>query len=588
MKKQAGPLKSSEEPAYLFGNRPLIIIAATIFLIYLPTLWYGFSPMDERWVILQHKEIMSDLHQLPGMFLQPTLGMYYRPVWTSSFIPDMVLGGGSAGLFHFTNILLHVLCATLVYRFFLQLKLTKTFAFFSALVFAVHPINVHAVAWIPGRNDSLLCLFALLSCCQLLSYFTTKKRRYLLFHLLAFGLALLSKENAIVLPFIYVLLWYLFETEKTSKHFFILLLSWIAMTVTWFCIRTSLINYFPPVSTMFSWNTITQFISALIIYIGKVHVPFQQSVMPVLKDTSVLPFAIITLLLTGMTLVFGLKNKKLALFGLAWFFIFILIPVWVGATNSHREHYEHRIYTSVIGMFIFLSQLKITVPRKIVLRVACLLLIVFSVKTIYRSTAYKDEITFLQSATKESPSIDFFHDMLGFKYAELKEYKNALECFNKAILLNPHKTDFYNNRGNVYFQLKNYKLALADFNKSMEGNKGQSVKFVNRSMTNFYLGNHTDALHDLEAAQKAGAEYIAPEYVDALYEAFQKDTIALCTTKLSLDSTDASTYNTRGIAKMRLGLFKEALSDFNKALGLRPGSAAIRSNRPMALSNLPD
>jgi tetratricopeptide (TPR) repeat protein len=105
-------------------------------------------------------------------------------------------------------------------------------------------------------------------------------------------------------------------------------------------------------------------------------------------------------------------------------------------------------------------------------------------------------------------------------------------------------------------------------------------------MTNFYLGNHTASLKDLEKAQEEGAGNIPPEFTKALYDAFQTDTIALCTKKLQTDSLDASTYNLRGIAGMRLGLFKEALEDFNRALELRPNSDAIRSNQRLALSNL--
>jgi tetratricopeptide (TPR) repeat protein len=287
-----------------------------------------------------------------------------------------------------------------------------------------------------------------------------------------------------------------------------------------------------------------------------------------------------------LTIRVGVKNKKLAFFGLGWFFIFILIPVWVGATNSNGEHYEHRIYTSLIGMLIFLSQLNVKIKPVLAQRLAIVLIIVFSTRTIARSAIYKNQLTFLEAATHEAPSVAFFHDMLGYKYFELKDYQNALVSFNEAIRLRPNKAEFYNNRGNVYYALHKYELALADFNKGIEDSLGLPVKLVNRSMTNFYLGNHSEALHDIEHAQQIGAQTIPPDYIEALYTAFQNDTITICTAQLQTDSLNATLLNKRGIARMRLGQFKEAYADFDKALSLRPESDPIRANRQLALANL--
>ncbi len=586
MKKQAAPAKISRAPIYLEGFRPLIIISVLAFLVYLPTLWFDFSPLDERWVILQNQELMSDLNRLPELFSQSTLGMYYRPMWTSSFMIDMVIGKGSPGFFHFTNILLHIACSVLLFKFLIQLRLSTGVAFFAALIFAVHPINVHAVTWIPGRNDTLLCLFTLLSCYLLVNYFTSKKIIYSALHLFTFCLALFSKENAIVLPFVYFSLSYLFRDEKSKKQILRLLLSWLIIGIAWFSLRAHFIGYLPPVSKGSLWENLVQSVSAILLYAGKILLPVQQSVMPVLKDISLILPVILTVALILLTFRVGVKNKKLAFFGLGWFFIFIMIPVWVGATNSNGEHYEHRIYTSLIGMLIFLSQLKVRIKPLLAQRLAFVLIILFSARTIARSTIYKDQFTFLEAATREAPSIAFFHDMLGYKYFEQQEYPTALGCFNEAIRLRPGKAEFYNNRGNVYYAMKNYALALADFNKGIEDSLGLPVKLVNRSMTNFYLGNHTEALRDIEQAQKIGAQTIPPDYIQALYTVFQNDTITLCTAQLKTDSLNATLLNKRGIARMRLGQFKEAYADFDKALILRPDSDPIRANRQLALANL--
>ena len=68
-------------------------------------------------------------------------------------------------IFHLTNVLLHGLCAALVYTLLHRARAAPWASCAGALVFAVHPLHVEPVAWITGVKDllsSLLVLFALL------------------------------------------------------------------------------------------------------------------------------------------------------------------------------------------------------------------------------------------------------------------------------------------------------------------------------------------------------------------------------------------------------------------------------------------
>ncbi|MEJ2720766.1 MAG: tetratricopeptide repeat protein, partial [bacterium] len=86
-----------------------------------------------------------------------------------------------------------------------------TFGLASALLFAVHPVHTEAVAWISGRADVLVTLWSLVSLsCYVLS---RRHRSYPLLaasllaaSLFAFALALFSKETAMCLPLLILLL----------------------------------------------------------------------------------------------------------------------------------------------------------------------------------------------------------------------------------------------------------------------------------------------------------------------------------------------------------------------------------------------
>lgn len=588
MKKQAAQKKTiTEEPAFLRGYFPLLIISLISFLVYVRTLWYDFSPMDERWLIFSQQERLSHFSNFPDLFKDSLMGMYYRPLCIGSFMLDMVLGDGSAFVFHLSNILLHVLCCVLLFRFFIQLNISKSIAFFSALIFAVHPMNVHAVAWVPGRNDTLLCLFSLLSCLLLLKYIRNNKIIYLFLHVVVFALALFTKENAIVLPAIFFLLWFIFGKEKKIRDIIPAAIVWLAIGIAWFFIRKNVIDYLPGVASGSFLNSILNFLKAFTIYIGKVFVPIQQSVMPVLRDMSVLPFLIVSISVIAVILKFGLRNKKTALFGLTWFVVFLIIPVWVGSTDTNGDQYEHRVYIPLIGALIFLSNLNISIRPIVARRLALLIILIFAAKTVVRSSVYKDKYSFAEAGTIESPSVHFFHDMLGFKYYEQKKYQSAIVSYSEAIRLDPTRMEYYNHRGNAYFDSKNYKLALVDFNKTLQVKGDEGNTLLSRSMANFYLGNRVQARTDLENARKLGAgDYVSKQYIADLFNALQHDTINMYTERIVLDSQDVVAYNRRGIAWMHLNKYKEAIEDFDRALLISPASEAIIYNRDLAIKRL--
>lgn len=90
----------------------------------------------------------------------------YRPLCVLTFRLNHWLFGYRPWAYHLTNMLLHVLSTALV------LKLGKKLLPFNAaraaaLLFAVHPIHVEAVAGLVGRADIIACIFYLLT---ILSY----------------------------------------------------------------------------------------------------------------------------------------------------------------------------------------------------------------------------------------------------------------------------------------------------------------------------------------------------------------------------------------------------------------------------------
>ncbi len=133
----------------------------------------------------------------------PGFGLY-RPLTSITFALDWALSNGAAAWFHFSNVVWHALASLLVY-----LLLTRFFrpaaALAGSLVFALHPVHVEAVANVVGRSELIAAVFFLAACLVWTEASLTVRARVTL-TALCYGLAMLAKESAVVLPAVLLLL----------------------------------------------------------------------------------------------------------------------------------------------------------------------------------------------------------------------------------------------------------------------------------------------------------------------------------------------------------------------------------------------
>ncbi len=125
-------------------------------------------------------------------------GASYRPVTVTSLALNVLVGGMTAGHFLLVNLILHAGNAWLVYLIGRRLLTDRRWAAVAAMVFAIHPINAEAVNYVTARS-SLLSLSLVLVAFWALLRRDEGMRGGLGIAVVAYGLAILSKESAIAL-----------------------------------------------------------------------------------------------------------------------------------------------------------------------------------------------------------------------------------------------------------------------------------------------------------------------------------------------------------------------------------------------------
>ena len=184
-------------------KRDIVLLAVAIAVVTIA----AFGPSVSGEFVSDDTQSVRDnplLRSLDGTHLKAIFSSFddsnYIPIKVLSLAIDRSLWGPSPTGFHVTNILLHVLCALLVFAILMRLEMPPIASCLAALVWAVHPLQVESVAWISERKNVLSGLFFLAAFLLYLSYSETGRTRTYIAIVALFVLATLSKMNTMVLP----------------------------------------------------------------------------------------------------------------------------------------------------------------------------------------------------------------------------------------------------------------------------------------------------------------------------------------------------------------------------------------------------
>jgi hypothetical protein len=182
-----------------FVTLALLALAATV-----TSMGHDFT-YDDRGVILENTRVHGMLH-LPRLFAETYWpvkygGDGYRPIVMTLFTLQWVVGNGAPWVFHLCNIILAV-ATTLAVYWCARAVLPVTGAWVAAALFAVHPVHVEVTGNMVGQSELLVALLLALAVGLYVRRRLSRSygNRDLLSISGLFGLALLCKEHAIVLP----------------------------------------------------------------------------------------------------------------------------------------------------------------------------------------------------------------------------------------------------------------------------------------------------------------------------------------------------------------------------------------------------
>ena len=432
-------------PALLRFAAVPVLVAVTV-AVYAPSLGNGFV-WDDHEIIVSNPQT-RDLSALPAVMLSvDETAPYYRPLARASYLLDYRLFGMNPSGFHAVSVLLHAAAVLALFWLAALLFESQPPAFLAALLFAVHPVNAEAVAFISGRNSLLATLFSLLSVALLIVAERRGSRRLCAGSALAFFVGLLSKETAIMaLPFAAGWLWFFREDRERSRRSHLLFLAPHLLALAGYAaLRVLALRSAPPAAFRDAPALAGRLLLNLYTvprYLGLALFPGDLAIFhPVPSPWPVLSLVAAWVGIAAVVALVVASRSAAGLAGLAWLGL-NLLPIAnllpIPATAPIAERY---FYAPGVGLWIVLAE----GARRIAARVGwravaggvAALAVGLSVRTLRRIGDWRDDLSLAESAVRAEPSAPEAHFNLGVVLQAGRDLPGARREWEETLKIYP-------------------------------------------------------------------------------------------------------------------------------------------------------
>ena len=441
-----------------FRETSIIVLAAV--LVYLPALRGGF--VFDDWILLIQQPLIHASDGLWRIWFTTEARECYPITWTICWLQWQQWGDNPFG-YHVVNVLLHAANAVLVFRVLKRLEVRG--AWLAGLLFAVHPVNVAAVAWISEQKTTLAMLFFLTAVLSYLRFEKDQRRGWYILSVGCYLLSLLAKPAAVMWPVVLLLLvWWrrrrVMRSDLVQCLPFALLSLVIAPLTVWF-----------QTARVLEWETARAdgFLArlagagwAVCFYLFKALVPVRLSM--IYPKWEIDP-ANVLVYLPGLLLVAGLACcwRKRTTWGgdiLAGggYFVLMLFPV-LGFFDIGFYRYslvaDHWQYLAIPGVIALAASgaarimARSTERRRagVARALGTALVITLGGLTWVQSGVYLNDETLWRDTLAKNPNAWLAHYNLGLQLAAKGELSEATEAYEKAVRLKPDYADALGNLG---------------------------------------------------------------------------------------------------------------------------------------------
>ena len=581
--------KKKNEQVWL--HAALIIIA--VCAAYSKVFHAGFIAWDDNEYVVHNKDISGiTTEYISAWFSKFYIGNYH-PLTMLSYAIDHIAGGQDPFVYHFTNLLLHTGNAVVLYFFVSRIAVNRTVGLFTALLFALHPVQTESVSWVAERKTLLCALFYLLALWQYTGYVRQPSLRKMLVVCMLGVAAMLSKGVGVALPVSLLAVDIWMQRNLTNKKPWLEKLPLVAVSIVMGIVAIKAQaseNALGMHAETNIWSTLMYAAAAYVQYIVHLFVPIDLSVIypyPLgVGWVEYLCFAVV-IGIVGLAVVAYRRKWYILCGGLVFYtanIALVLQFIQFGETLMADRY----LYIAGIGILFpvvyylyiwLLAKGKQLVATVIMTCVAAALL----VATFIRNDIWLSDLDFYTAIVNTFPNSAVAQYSMGGLYMRMGQYDDAEAHLDMAVRLDPLNYKAWYNKGALHLRQGRAMEALDALNKCI-AIKEYPKAYFSRAMLYEGTGKPDLAIADADKVladqpQNARAYYIKADCLEqqgnitGALENYSK--------AIGYDGAEPLFYIRRGLALAKTNQLPQALSDLDVAVTQNPANGEALYYRGM-------
>lgn len=480
---------------------PCLALALLIVAVYYPVVDYDFINFDDYDYVRDNPYVTSGL---TGAGIRWALTTNYQDNWFpltwmsfmldaevaqwASDLLDLDFSPGSAGIYHLTNVILHIANTLLLFGFLWKATGSRWRGALAAALFALHPLRVESVAWVVERKDVLSAFFWLSAMWFYLAYVRRPNPKTYAAVAVAFVMGILSKQMVVTLPFVLLALdyWPLGRLKRENVPlyrqswlveklplFVLALAGWAAAFVVMNILPAMAGSVFLPTRSPLGVGLASVVVSYAT-YLRHTIVPTGLAVFYPHPGASlpawiVVVSAAVLAIVTLIALKCSAKRPYIAV-GWFWYLIALVPPAGIVFTGQLAGA-DRFTYIPAIGLCIIAAWL-LPEPRaraaKVFLAAAlAVVVLVLGWASRVQLGYWRDSVTLFERTLNVTSNNATAHYNLGMAYTENSEPERAMREFEASLRIKPDDARVHCSLGIALAELGRYDEAITSFRSAI-------------------------------------------------------------------------------------------------------------------------
>lgn len=509
---------------FIIKNKAIfLLVAALIFLVYANSLGGDFVSDDISGYVNK-----APVHEFASYISKGDLRGGVAFIWENYNFHTLTHGffyaafGANEIPLHIYSVLIHILSAWLAFVMIAML-FDKRIAIIATLIFAVHPLNTEAIAWISGRKYLIIGGISFATIILHTMYKNTKELKYLVYEFLYFTISLMVTQYMwlVVTPLLVLIVDQLLIEKKVNikealKTIPITIpVALFGLLVIWGRFQTRIIN----LEKVYNFDrSATAPFHTRVVY--SIYKSFELFIFPknltLYHEGEVLSkfyFAFMVAAVIGLVAI-GVKywKKDIRVTGLLLFVLVSLSPT-LSPTQVAWLAAERYLYTASIALATLFAIILINIEKKtrinnLTVYVLVAVLVGLSIRTMVRNADWKTRQTVWESTQRVSPNSPRVYNNLGDVYGKQGNFEASIRMFQTAIALDPNYAEAMHNLGNTYSRMGNYEAAKQMFRRAYEYKPSQYQSIHMLGVMELQEGNLDEAQKLFESVLSVDPNYV--------------------------------------------------------------------------------